>query len=67
MKQLIIYEDTKGIYQSMDKLILNSNEQESTIRLYKTAVKALKQANMKPSKQVRINLHQQRHSLEKNV
>ncbi|CUL14995.1 hypothetical protein EZ544_01355 [Listeria monocytogenes] len=64
LKQLIIYEDTKGIYHSADKQILNFKEQEPTIRLYKTAIKALKQANMKPSRQVKDEIYRQVQFLE---
>ncbi|WP_270994296.1 hypothetical protein [Listeria seeligeri] len=63
-KQLDIYENTKGMYHSTDKQLLNSNEQESVIQLYKTAVKALKQANVKPSKQIKHELHRQVQSLQ---
>ncbi len=35
LKQLDIYENTKGIYHSVDKQMLNSSEH----RLYKTAFK----------------------------
>ncbi|MBC2196611.1 relaxase/mobilization nuclease domain-containing protein [Listeria booriae] len=61
LKQLNIYENTKGMYHSTDKQMLNSNEHH---RLYKTAVKALKQANIKPSKQIKYELHQQVQSLQ---
>ncbi|MBC2047190.1 relaxase/mobilization nuclease domain-containing protein [Listeria booriae] len=64
LKQLDIYESTKGVYHSTDKQMLNSSEQESAIRLYKTAVKALKQANVKPSKQIKHELHRQVKSLK---
>ncbi|MBC2077869.1 relaxase/mobilization nuclease domain-containing protein [Listeria booriae] len=56
LKQLIIYENKKGIYHSADKQIMNFKEQD---RLYKTTVKALKQANVKPSKQIKYEIHQQ--------
>ncbi|EAH3823929.1 hypothetical protein D5006_14605, partial [Listeria monocytogenes] len=49
------------MYHSTDKQMLNSNEHH---RLYKTAVKALKQANIKPSKQIKYELHQQVQSLQ---
>ncbi|MBC6165039.1 relaxase/mobilization nuclease domain-containing protein [Listeria booriae] len=64
LEQLIIYEDTKGIYQSADKQMMNSKEQESAIRLYKTAVNTLKQVNMKPSKQLKDELYRQVQFLE---
>ncbi|MBC1606032.1 relaxase/mobilization nuclease domain-containing protein [Listeria rocourtiae] len=64
LKQLIIYEDTKGIYHSADKQVLNPKEQQSAIQLYKTAVKALKQANMKLSRQVKDELYRQVQFLE---
>ncbi|EAA0142480.1 TPA_asm: relaxase/mobilization nuclease domain-containing protein [Listeria monocytogenes] len=60
LKQLIIYEDTKEIYHSADKQMLNSNEH----RLYKTAVKAIKQANIKPSKQMKYKLHREVQALQ---
>ncbi|EIR9711967.1 relaxase/mobilization nuclease domain-containing protein [Listeria innocua] len=63
LKQLDIYENTKERYHSTDKQILKSDEQESAIRLYKNAVKVLKQTNMKPSKQVVTELRHQLHSL----
>lgn len=64
LKQLNIYENTKGMYHSTGKKILNSNEQESAIQLYKTAVKALKQANVKPNKQIKYELHRQVQALQ---
>ncbi|WP_181249212.1 relaxase/mobilization nuclease domain-containing protein [Listeria seeligeri] len=64
LKQLDIYENTKGMYHSTDKQLLNSNEQESAIQLYKTAVKMLKQANVEPSKQIKHELHRQAQSLQ---
>lgn len=64
MKQLDIYENTKGIYHSADKQILKSDKQESAIRLYKNAMKTLKQANMKPSRQVKDELYRQVQFLE---
>ncbi|MBC2171552.1 relaxase/mobilization nuclease domain-containing protein [Listeria booriae] len=64
LKQLDIYENTKGIYHSADKQILKSDKQESAIRLYKNAVKALKQTDIKPSKHVKDNLYQQLQSLK---
>ncbi|EFS00563.1 type IV secretory pathway protein VirD2 [Listeria seeligeri FSL N1-067] len=64
LKQLNIYENTKGMYHSTDKQLLNSNEQESAIQLYKTAVKALKKANVKPSKQIKHELHRQAQALQ---
>ncbi|MBC2162707.1 relaxase/mobilization nuclease domain-containing protein [Listeria booriae] len=64
LKQLNIYENTKGMYHSMDKQLLNSSEQESATRLYKTAVKALKQSNVKPSKQIKHELDRQVQSLQ---
>ncbi|MBC1649274.1 relaxase/mobilization nuclease domain-containing protein [Listeria booriae] len=64
LKQLDIYENTKGIYHSADKQILKSDKQESAIRLYKNAIKALKQANMKPSRQVKDELYRQVQFLE---
>lgn len=42
----------------------NSNEQESAILLNKTAVKALKQANIKPSRQIKNELYRQVQSLQ---
>ncbi|MBF2588069.1 relaxase/mobilization nuclease domain-containing protein [Listeria marthii] len=57
LKQLITYEDTKGIYHSADKQLLNTKEPQSAIQLYKTAVKALKQVNIKPSKQIKDELY----------
>ncbi|MBC2334522.1 relaxase/mobilization nuclease domain-containing protein [Listeria welshimeri] len=59
LKQLDIYENTKGIYHSANKKILKSDKQESAILLYKNAVSALKQANMKPSKQIKDELYRQ--------
>ncbi|CAM4070325.1 relaxase/mobilization nuclease domain-containing protein [Listeria booriae] len=64
LKQLIIYENTKRIYRSAGKQIMNSKEQESAIRLYKTAINSLKQVNMKPSKQVKDELYRQVQFLE---
>lgn len=64
LKQLITYEDTKGIYHSADKQLLNTKEPQSAIQLYKTAVKALKQVNIKPSKQIKDELYRQIQSLQ---
>lgn len=55
LKQLITYEDTKGIYHSADKQLLNTKEPQSD----KTAVKTLKQVNIKPSKQIKDELYRQ--------
>lgn len=65
LKQLTIYENTKASISQTPKNKRQTPEYESATHLYKTARKALQEAHITPSKQIKVELHQQVQELQK--
>ncbi|MBC1743079.1 hypothetical protein HCA06_08335 [Listeria welshimeri] len=65
LKQLVIYEDTEKKIAKKPKNKRRTSEYESTILLFETANKALREAHLKPSNQMKTELHQHVQRLQK--
>lgn len=65
LKQLVIYEDTKKKIAKTPKNTRRTSEYESTILLFETASNALREARIKPSNQMKTQLHQHVQRLQK--